>query len=328
MKEDNADSWIKSRIQFDDKHPQPIHQHYLLGKGQQRIYICGQSGCGKTTVLRSIIPLFTKDTTHVILCSCVERNEVHNVIGKWCKAHRIYYEKCTTPIEARKEIEEVVETKPLNKHAVIIFDDFMQLNGRSGTGNEPHNLLVTECINWRRNDNISVVVICQYYSGLSPRSRVSINRRFVFRCENVHALRMISQDVNPLFDGSDTDFNECYRKFVLENPYNYLVLGSSPISVHAVTHDENNKASIIPIISKQQIHKINRVSSGEISAGNDSPETFLLHLASQIADEHNSRKRTAMINRFIAVAEQEHVCDNIVDYILNQTGIDDLFSHE
>jgi hypothetical protein len=139
---------------------------------------------------------------------------------------------------------------------------------------------------------------------------------------------MISQDVNPLFDGSDTDFNECYRKFVLENPYNYLVLGSSPISVHAVTHDENNKASIIPIISKQQIHKINRVSSGEISAGNDSPETFLLHLASQIADEHNSRKRTAMINRFIAVAEQEHVCDNIVDYILNQTGIDDLFSHE
>jgi ABC-type oligopeptide transport system ATPase subunit len=339
------DDWFRSRIEINDKHPSPKHKHYLLGEGQQRIFIIGASGTGKTTLLRSIIPMFSDSTTHLYICSCVENNAIHDQIGKWCKSKRIEYEKFTEPRSANRAISDLVSEKNLDNHVVIIFDDFMKMNGKAGYGNDPYNLLVTECVNWRRNDNFSIVVICQYYTGLAPRTRVSINRRFVFKCESKHARMLVEMDVGPVFEDSKVTFDDCYKRYISGHPYNYLCISSNPPAVYAITFDENKNTRIIPIIAPATIsggsiksrnptkmgatpEQIGTIADGEISAGNDAPETRLLSLAEKIVTEEKPRIRAKYVKEFTKIYNESDICADAADRIIKDNGLEKYVSYE
>lgn len=333
-----GNDWTKSEINPDDDHPIPKHKHWILGEGTVRCFLVGASGVGKTRALTSIIPNMSGETTHVIVCSCIERNAAHDEIERWCEKKGINYSKATTATRAEKDINLALNEKELKDHVVIVFDDFSLMN-RVYSGNDPYTTLICKTCSWRRNDNCSVVCITQHYSNLPVKTRVSINLRLIFRTESAFAHRLIEGDVQPVFDQADLSFQDVYRRLIRPFPFNYIIVGSHPVRI-AVMDFSKEKCGEIRILydpsrmsgsgvvrgveeKNKMKEELEKGVVGEIDAGNNSEETALMGVALEITKEKNARRRNRLIKKFVEMVEDGDIDDGVVGKIYKQFSLDE-----
>lgn len=311
------DPFFSNRIEYADRTPCPVHKSKFLGRGQLRIYICGASGCGKSTVLRSIVPNIADTTGAMFLLTTALQNQVHEEIERYARETRgIEFEKYSDPEQARDEIFNYLQEKPLDEHVLIIVDDF--LSAKANPLSDRRNLLTIDLTSWIRGYNASIVVIAQNYVSLTPATRVSINSRYIFRAENDMAPRMISRDVEPIFAGSGMTFMDAYAKYVSGREHNYLVCNGSPRRAWAITFDEKRgKPTCHDLVSDATREK---TVDGEIRAGNTSDATKLMKLALSMS----RCKNDAMYDRLACMFERQatKVPDHIVKQIAQKYAIE------
>lgn len=316
-----------NQIALNDKTPHPVHKSKLLGEGQQRIYEIGMSGTGKSRLLLNLIPNFTDTLNRIILASCVQVNQMHDAIEDWCLRHNIRYDKVTSPSQVENLIKESIADDELNEHKLLIFDDFNSMRGNCSTSNDPFTIITAKSINWLRNYNFSCIVIGQYYTLLPTRSRVSLTRRFVFKCESCHALDLINRDTDIVFKDAGLDFRTIYSKFVAPYQFNYLCISSTPPSIYAIdfTRDPNGRIlTLYEIDSKkgsgvlEESRMTEDVAAGEIEAGNDSPYSKVLMVVSQMKRTKSKPRKEKLYDQILQLMEENDLDINIVEQIIKQ----------
>ena len=66
-----------------------VHQNDIFfPPGFASSLILGPSECGKTTLLRRLVPLLSKKIKHVAIITTLEQNLVHQGIGKWATSEK------------------------------------------------------------------------------------------------------------------------------------------------------------------------------------------------------------------------------------------------
>jgi hypothetical protein len=160
------------------KHPDTrIPSHYGVW-----IIIVGTTGCGKTFLLREIVPMF-KRPTYVVIATLLP-SEAHQGIEDYfneiggTKVIRI-----TTPNEWYEQIAlikmEIVQDKTRKSDCLLIFDDFFGSKKRN-----QYNAIQIDAFSQLRNFNFNGISISQSYKNYdtSQRNNASIKIMFPCRC--------------------------------------------------------------------------------------------------------------------------------------------------
>jgi len=203
----------------------------VLNEGSNRIAICGSSGTGKSTLLLEILPLFSSNTTNILLCTSKPYDNSHTAIGNYCKSCNIKFHKLNDCLAIADAIQEIVEKKKDTEHFIVIFDDLSASN--STNMNDPINDLITTAYRVLRSFGGSLIMIVQSYYSLPTRVRENLTHRFIFQLGNIYSIRALLEDTCGLFFTGDNekavkrDINNIYKK-VFNEPHGWILIKTMP----------------------------------------------------------------------------------------------------
>lgn len=209
------------------------HKSKLLIPGSNRILIAGSSGTGKSTLVLQLIPQFSNKTTTIILASVKPYDDVHTAVEKYCKQQKIKFIKTTNEDETSSALNDLLEQKDKNEHAIFIADDFaVQSSDTSKKEGSAHSIMNT-CAKVFRSFQISIIFITQQYHGFSTAVRDNVNMKIIFQLSNRYSIDAFIQDeIGRFYDGSNEtevrkDLRQIYRR-VYEKPHAWILSLSNP----------------------------------------------------------------------------------------------------
>ena len=190
------------------EHDSPVkHKSPYFPDGHLSIEIIGCSGCGKSSMLLSIIPQIA-NISQIIICSTVTHNKVYDAIRAYCDREDISYALACSPEEAKVTIEDMTSEKEPDKQGLVIFDDFsMQKSGR----NDPFNQIAAVVSAVMRNYGYHSIMITQSATNVPTLFRNNSNVRIIFNMQDTFAVVSIRRDViNSGVIRTNEDFNRYY----------------------------------------------------------------------------------------------------------------------
>jgi hypothetical protein len=225
--EDNPIGFHIKRIEQTDMK----HKSDLLCPNSNRIAICGSSGTGKSTLALGIIPMFSDNTTHLLIASVKQYDPVFEQIEKYCSYKKIKYLKVDNGPDIAGAVEEIIANKQESDHYILLLDD-IATSYTSSAANEVNRILIT-CFSLLRSTNGSMIIITQSYNNLPTKLRENLTMRIVFRLGNVYSVRAILDDVCGLFftgekeDVLRHDIKNVYKR-VMDDPHAWIMILSHP----------------------------------------------------------------------------------------------------
>ena len=197
-----------------------VHKCPLFPKGHLSILVSGASGCGKSTVVCSILPNIAK-LSQVIMCSGIIGNPVYDTIQDWCQANKILYTLFDEPDEAMCGIEQLNAMKEPGTYGVIIFDDFSPSKKAS---DDAYNVLANDVSRKLRNYGYHSIYVMQSTTSFQTIQRCNANIRIVFEMGDKHALDSLANDMvaSGLFEEPD-DFKRLFR-CVLAEKHSFMMI--------------------------------------------------------------------------------------------------------
>lgn len=195
----------------------------ILPKGSVRIIINGKSGTGKSHLLRLIIPMLHKPT-HVIICSTVIGNDVHEGIRKYCKGEKIKYSFHLEPDEFLEQMADIVEKKKTDDHVICIFDDFTDCH--TGKNNVYHNCAIRAFSKWR-NYNCSCIMITPDVSDIKTNIRNSSNIQILFPVENPYGHIEFKKILRNRFPHMSATHWENMYNHISTHDYNFIMFADT-----------------------------------------------------------------------------------------------------
>lgn len=191
----------------------------IMPKGSVRIIINGKSGTGKSHLLR-IILLMLHEPTHIIICTTVVGNDVHEGIRKYCKSKGIKYHFFLEPSDFLHDMSEIVEKKKTDDHIICIFDDFTDCH--TGKDNEYHNCAIRAFSKWR-NYNVSNIIITPDVSDIKTNIRNSSNMQILFPVENPYGHIEFKKILKNKFPKMNADYWEKLYDYISKHEYNFIM---------------------------------------------------------------------------------------------------------
>lgn len=191
----------------------------ILHKGSVRMIINGKSGSGKSCLLRCIVPMLKKPT-HLIICTTVVGNDVHEGIKKYCKVNKIKFALFLTPQEFLETMSKLVEEKERDDHIICIFDDFTDCH--TGKNNEFHNCTIRAFSKWR-NYNISNIIISPDVSDIKTNIRNSSNIQILFPVENPYGHIEFKKILRNKFPYMSSEYWTKLYDYIQKHDYNFIM---------------------------------------------------------------------------------------------------------
>jgi len=207
------------------------HKSNILNNGSNRIGISGSSGTGKSTIVLELLPMFSDDTTDILLCTSKPYDNSHSSISNYCDANKIKFHKLNEPETIADTIQKIVDTKKETDHFICIFDDISTTNTTSMS--DPINDLITTSYRVLRSFGGSLIMITQSYSAIPTRVRENLTHRFIFSLGNVYSVRAFLDDTCGLFFTGDNekavrnDIKNIYKRVYTE-PHGWILVKSTP----------------------------------------------------------------------------------------------------
>lgn len=228
----------------------PVVKHYshYLPDGHLSITICGSSGCGKSHLLRSLIPQMA-NISQVIICSLVFQNPVYRAVEQYCNEKDIEFIVLTEPVQAKATIETMISAKPEGTNGVIVFDDFTQ--HKSGR-NDPYNQLANMTTSMLRNYGYFSVFITQNYTGFPTTVRLNSNVKIAFCMFDINAIRRLREDFLSAGVIRDKEKFDKYYHLIQQTPHSFLMLsrgGKNRLFIYLP--GENDESDIQEILDFQ-----------------------------------------------------------------------------
>jgi hypothetical protein len=208
----------------------PIHHQdeWVFSPGSQFGAVVGPSGCGKTVLIRMLIPKLTSEMCHLVLCTRIEGNPVHEQLRRWCKVKGIKFDSAYTIDAAEKAIEDAINTDSKG-HKVILFDDFCNYSSRR---DDKFNKLAITAYSVLRNMNCSMIFVTQSYISVPPLVRTNLNTRFVFPACDTQSFRGLKQDLRTIHGREFIDAAlEPLFALGRQEPYQFLMFKRDPPTI-------------------------------------------------------------------------------------------------
>ena len=207
-----------------------IHKSKFLKNNSNFIIVVGTTGCGKSTALLTILPMFSNLTKYVVLVSKKMIDDAHTAIKNYCEHENIEFKYLHSVEEASNGIADILDEKKEDEHMVVIFDDFLEYSSRA---DEPHNHMVIKTFAMLRSSNCSAIAVTQSYSTIPTKVRENTTMRIVFALGNIYSVRTFLDDVTGLFYEGDNekiikhDIKEIYKN-TFKEPFQFIVVTSTP----------------------------------------------------------------------------------------------------
>lgn len=209
------------------------HKSKLLNPGSNRILITGSSGTGKSTLVLSLLPMFTNKTTEILLASVKPRDDVHDAIKMYCEKENIKYTKMNDENETGLELNNLMERKKDDEHSIVIFDDFAVASTDTSKREGSAHSIANISSKIFRSFQISIIFITQQYHGFSTAVRENVNLKFVFAMQNKQSIDAWINDTIGMYYSGDNeiqvkrDLKDIYTT-VYSKPHNWILCMNNP----------------------------------------------------------------------------------------------------
>lgn len=208
------------------------HKSKFLLDGANLIGIFGKTGSGKSTVLLQILPMFSNKTKTIILAS-IKNDDVYDAIRDYCAEMKINYIKTSNEEETMNALNDLVEKKSKDEHAIFIADDFAVASSETSKKEGSAMNIVTIASKILRSYEISMIFVSQTYYAYPTQLRENLNIKIVFQmCNHYSVDSFVSDESGRYYDGTNdttvkSDIKAIYRR-VFENPHDFIVCLSNP----------------------------------------------------------------------------------------------------
>lgn len=189
------------------------HKSGLLPQTYLRIIIAGDSGSGKTYILKELLPMLHPFAYLIIYSTTVDQpfyRQLSDIYSKM-KGHSVMTIKDAPDW---KKIEENEEALMEHKHNLIIIDDQMP---------EVMKKNVFPFLSMSRHKHCSVILIYQKYHDIPKPIRENANMTLLFHTNDMH--RTIYMSFPGLFNYDIEYFKHVMK--LLDKPYNFVTLDFS-----------------------------------------------------------------------------------------------------
>lgn len=208
--------------------PKLKHKSDYFRDGLIALSIIGKTGCGKTYLLASILPLISDKIETVFIATAIDNVPVHKAIREYFRNRGIYCEIAKTPNEALNLVEEAVKRGyvTLQKQGLLIFDDF-----KDGSEKGPYWKFTVHAFNTYRNHGWNFIILAQQPKQLDTDIRNNTTMRIFFNCYSVHAVRAFSDDIAARVP--DQEAFDKLIEYTQSVPYSYVMVRDNPFEVSA-----------------------------------------------------------------------------------------------
>ena len=231
-------------LKIDLPHRKPVqHRSAYLPDGHLCFNIIGESGCGKSHVLLSIIPQIA-NLGQCIICTLVPGNPVYDQIEKYCEKEGIEYADCYDAATAQDTITTMIDERDPTKEGLVVFDDFS--NQKSGR-NDPYNCIAAIVSAQLRNYGYHSIYITQSATNIPTLFRNNCNVRIVFQMNDQHAIKSIRGDLVNSGLITKEGFEELYRLVMNEHHAFLMVVtkgGSKKLYIYLPSEGEVEEVEI------------------------------------------------------------------------------------
>lgn len=312
----SEEGYFGPRITVQDKAKEK-HLSQYFPDGHLSMILVGRSSCGKSTILREIIPQIA-NLSQVIVLTRVIGNPVFDGVREYCEntinkktiseenpdGLPIQFGIAYNEEDAEELIESFVGSKPPDTAGFIIFDDFTNLNSSRSDG---LNRIQNTVYSMLRNYGYHNACLTQNPTNVPTLSRANATMRFLFAINEIHGVISIRRDWVGLTGRSANDFDDLYRR-VKNTDHGFLVVN---------TAGKDNRVFICLPGETEGVEWVD-FEDGKISTEKLQDDSRLKALVDGVDVAKESK--SALRRRYIERAEK--ALSDYIDYLAKSSGID------
>jgi hypothetical protein len=268
--------------------PSVEHKSDYFRNGYLAMIVAGASGCGKSRLLASILPMVSDKVETVIIATIIRDAPVHLAIIEYFKRKGAFaaIERDLPTlykfVDTARELGQVNHETP----GLMIFDDFAVKPG--GTG--PHWEFVIYAASKLRNHGWSIITVTQRPTFIPTIVRDCSNARVLFTCYTRSAIESFCRDVSDRV--ADPNILKILVDYINSHHYHYLYIREFPLEVclgqgtklrpvlrersvifptyNEVLREMGIDPSLSPAVARKLLKE--KSSAAQIQAGNTAPQ--------------------------------------------------------
>ena len=207
------------------------HESKYLPKGDGVfLLISGRTGCGKSVLLRKLIPMFTSQTKYIIIATKLRDVDAHKAVMAYCKEFSLHGHMVYDSDEFYRTLAGIIKEKKKEDRILVIFDDFSDYKAGSRTDSLNSTQINTFC--QLRNYQASGVSITQAYQNFDTFVRGNSRIKVTFPMDCRHSVIAIRNEFCDMFPNVDPKFlREIFDKayeYTQTHKFTYLTMYSDP----------------------------------------------------------------------------------------------------